>query len=66
MIMVLALLIYAFGEWLLRKKLSETGMNVPNQLKKPTQVPNVGFRRRKTAMVEPSNAKAVASRSMQI
>ena len=41
MIMVLALLIYAFGEWLLRKKLSETGMNVPNQLKKPTQKPTM-------------------------
>jgi transposase len=41
MIMVLALLIYAFGEWLLRKKLAETGMSVPNQIKKPTQKPTM-------------------------
>ncbi|TFH51677.1 MAG: IS1634 family transposase [Methanothrix sp.] len=39
MIMVLTLLVYAFGEWFLRKKLNETGMMVPNQLKKPTQNP---------------------------
>ena len=41
MIMVLTLLIYAFGEWILRKKLNETGMTVPNQLKKPTQKPTM-------------------------
>jgi transposase len=41
MIMVLTLLIYAFGEWILRKKQSETGMTVPNQLKKPTQKPTM-------------------------
>jgi transposase len=40
-IMVLTLLIYAFGEWLLRKKLSETGMSVSNQIKKPTQKPTM-------------------------
>lgn len=41
MIMVLTLLIYAFGEWILRKRLSETGMTVPNQLKKPSQKPTM-------------------------
>ena len=41
MIMVLTLLIYAFGEWFLRKKLSETGTTVLNQLKKPTQKPTM-------------------------
>lgn len=41
MVMVLTLLIYAFGEWLLRKKLSETGRSIPNQLKKPTQKPTM-------------------------
>jgi transposase len=41
MIMVLTLLIYAFGEWLLRKKLSETGMSISNQIKKPTQKPTM-------------------------
>ena len=41
MIMVLTLLIYAFGEWFLRKKLSETGTTVLNQLKNPTQKPTM-------------------------
>jgi Transposase len=41
MIMVLTLLIYAFGEWFLRKKLSENGTTVLNQLKKPTQKPTM-------------------------
>jgi transposase len=41
MIMVLTLLIYAFGEWILRKKLRETGTTVSNQLKKPTQKPTM-------------------------
>jgi len=41
MIMVLTLLVYAFGEWFLRKKLNETGTMVPNQLKKPTQNPTM-------------------------
>lgn len=41
MIMVLTLLVYAFGEWFLRKKLNETGMTVSNQLKKPTQNPTM-------------------------
>jgi transposase len=43
MIMVLTLLIYAFAEWLLRKKLSETGMSVSNQIKKPTQKPTISY-----------------------
>jgi len=41
MIMVLNLLVYAFGEWLLRKKLSESGLTIPNQLNKPTQRPTM-------------------------
>ncbi len=41
MIMVLNLLIYAFGEWLIRKKLSETGLTVPDQLNRPTQRPTM-------------------------
>jgi transposase len=41
MIMVFTMLIYAFGEWLLRKKLSETGLSILNQLKKPTQKPTM-------------------------
>lgn len=37
MIMVLTLLIYSIAEWMLRKRLMETGNSIPNQLKKPTQ-----------------------------
>jgi len=41
MIMVLNLLIYSFGEWMLRERLKETGLTVPNQLNKPTQRPTL-------------------------
>jgi len=41
MIMVLTLLIYSVAEWLLRKRLMETGSSIPNQLKKPTQKPTL-------------------------
>jgi transposase len=37
MIMVLTLMIYSIAEWLIRKRMGETGMTVPNQLKKQTQ-----------------------------
>ncbi len=36
MIMVLILLVYSIAEWMLRKRLMETGNSIPNQLKKPT------------------------------
>ena len=38
MIMVLSLLIYSFAEWRLRERLKETGLTVPDQLNKPTQM----------------------------
>lgn len=41
MIMVLALLIYSFAEWLLRKRLKETNQSVPDQKGKPTQRPTL-------------------------
>jgi transposase len=39
MIMVLTLMIYSIAEWLIRKRMRETGESVPNQLKKQTQKP---------------------------
>jgi transposase len=39
MIMVLTLMIYSVAEWMLRKRMLETGETIPNQLKKPTQKP---------------------------
>ena len=39
MIMVLTLMIYSIAEWLIRKRMRETGETVPNQLKKQTQKP---------------------------
>lgn len=41
MIMVLNLLIYSFAEFKLRERLQETGLTIPNQLKKPTQRPTM-------------------------
>ena len=41
MIMVLTLLVYSIAEWLLRKRLMETGLTIPNQLNKPTQKPTL-------------------------
>jgi transposase len=41
MIMVLSLLIYSIAEWILRKRLKETGETVLNQLGKPTQRPTL-------------------------
>jgi transposase len=41
MIMVLTLLVYSIAEWFLRKRLMETGLTIPNQLKKPTQKPTL-------------------------
>jgi transposase len=41
MIMVLSLLVYSIAEWLLRKRLKETGETVLNQLGKPTQRPTL-------------------------
>jgi transposase len=41
MIMVLSLLIYSFAEWKLRERLKETGLEVPDQLNKPTQRPTM-------------------------
>jgi len=41
MIMVLTLLVYSIAEWMLRKRLMETGSSIPNQLKKPTQKPTL-------------------------
>ena len=39
MIMVLTLMIYSIAEWLIRKRMRETGETIPNLLKKPTQKP---------------------------
>jgi transposase len=41
MIMVLTLMIYSIAEWMLRKRMRETGETIPNQLKKPTQRPTL-------------------------
>jgi transposase len=41
MIMVLSLLIYSIAEWILRKRLKETGETVLNQIGKPTQQPTL-------------------------
>jgi len=41
MIMVLTLMIYSVAEWMLRKRMRETGESIPNQLKKPTQKPTL-------------------------
>ena len=41
MIMVLTLMIYSVAEWMLRKRMRETGETIPNQLKKPTQKPTL-------------------------
>lgn len=41
MIMVLSLLIYSIAEWMLRKRLKETGETVLNQLGKPTERPTL-------------------------
>lgn len=41
MIMVLTLLVYSIAEWLLRKRLTQTGLTIPNQLNKPTQKPTL-------------------------
>jgi transposase len=41
MIMVLTLTIYSIAEWMLRKRMRETGETIPNQLKKPTQKPTL-------------------------
>ena len=41
MVMVLSLLVYSIAEWMIRKKLKETGETVLNQLKKPTQRPTL-------------------------
>jgi len=41
MIMVLSLLIYSIAEWILRKRLKETGETVLNQLGKPTERPTL-------------------------
>ena len=41
MIMVLSLLIYSIAEWILRKRLKETGETVLNQIGKPTQRPTL-------------------------
>jgi transposase len=41
MIMVLSLLVYSIAEWILRKRLKETGETVLNQLGKPTENPTL-------------------------
>ena len=41
MIMVLTLLIYSYAEWILRKRLKETGLSIPDQKGKPTQRPSL-------------------------
>jgi len=43
MIMVLTLMIYSIAEWLIRKRMRETGDTVPNQLKKQTQKPTFNW-----------------------
>ena len=41
MVMVLTLLIYSVAEWLIRKRLKEQNVFVPNQANKPTQKPTL-------------------------
>ena len=40
-VMALALLVYALGEWALRRGLAETGFSLPDQKGKPTQRPTL-------------------------
>ena len=40
-VMALALLVYALGEWALRRGLAETGSSLPNQKGRPTQRPTL-------------------------
>jgi len=39
--MVLTLFVYSTVEWILRKRLKESGEYIPNQLDKPTQKPTL-------------------------
>ncbi len=41
MVMAVALLVYALGEWALRRRLEETGSSLPDQKGKPTQRPTL-------------------------
>ncbi|GAA6756834.1 hypothetical protein Thermus77420_23100 [Thermus thalpophilus] len=41
MVMAVALLVYALGEWVLRRGLGETGAWVPDQKGKPTRRPTL-------------------------
>jgi transposase len=41
MVMALALLVYALGEWALRRGLAETGSSLPDQKGRPTQRPTL-------------------------
>jgi transposase len=41
MILVLTLMIYSVAEWMIRKRLRETGVTIPNQLKNPAQRPTI-------------------------
>ncbi|SDF45938.1 hypothetical protein SAMN04488243_1607, partial [Thermus arciformis] len=41
MVMALALLVYALGEWALRRRLWETGSSLPDQKGRPTAKPTL-------------------------
>jgi transposase len=41
MVMVLTLLVYSVLEWLIRKRMKEQGLFIPNQVRKPTQNPSL-------------------------
>jgi transposase len=41
MIMVLTLMVYSVAEWMLRKRLKETGQTIVDQIKKQTQKPTL-------------------------
>lgn len=41
MVMAVALLVYALGEWALRRRLEETGSSLPDQKGRPTAKPTL-------------------------
>ena len=41
MVMVLTLMVYSILEWMIRKRMKEQGLFIPNQVRKPTQKPSL-------------------------
>ena len=41
MVMVLTLMVYSILEWMIRKRMKDQGLFIPNQVRKPTQKPSL-------------------------